>query len=87
MEPAAALSLRQTTDAQRKLSSLRQNLAATELAKAFGDVKSALTAVDSSAYGVRSKFDALSQGADETAKQLSGNGDRRAENQIGSPGG
>ena len=71
MEPAAALSLRQLRNLNEELTKLRQEFATTELAKAFRDVKVALVGVDSSAHGVRGKFDALSVGADDATKTLS----------------
>jgi hypothetical protein len=70
MEPAAALSLRQLRTLNEELGKLRQDFATAELAKALGDVKTALAGVDSSAHGVRGKFDALSMGTEDTTKKL-----------------
>ena len=71
MEPAAALSLRQLRTLNDELGKLRTELGASDLARAFGDVRSTLVGVDSSAQGVRGRLDALAEGAGETTKQLS----------------
>jgi hypothetical protein len=71
MEPATALSIRQLRTLNDELSKLRQELSASDLAKAFVDVRTALTGIDSSAQNARGRLNALAGGAEEATRKLS----------------